>query len=369
MVYGDGKIYVGEATGRWYALQPTASGVKVVHQLRLNNEEILGSPIISHGRIYLPTNAALYCLGTREPVAATSAQLPLSPAEPTSAQDAVVAHLQVVPVEALLEPGGQQAFTVRAYNANGQFLRNVSCALTVEGPGSVASGVFVAGRDATHATALVTAKLDELTSTARVRIVPPLPWSFDFAKGQVPPTWVGAAYRHQARELDGESVLVKISTIPKGTRSQSWMGPTDLHDYTILADFRAAEKNGKTADIGLINQRYTLAMNSSQELQLRSWTSRLELRFAKTIPFTWKPDTWYTMKFQSENAGGKAVLRGKVWPRGEPEPSGWTIEASDLTPNTTGSPGLFGNATDAEFYIDNVKVHSNPSVVTASRIR
>ena len=66
MVYGDGKIYVGEATGRWYVLRPTDQGVEVVHQLRLNNEEILGSPVISQGRIYLPTNAALYCIGSRD---------------------------------------------------------------------------------------------------------------------------------------------------------------------------------------------------------------------------------------------------------------------------------------------------------------
>jgi hypothetical protein len=65
------------------------------------------------------------------------------------------------------------------------------------------------------------------------------------------------------------------------------------------------------------------------------------------------------MKFRGENVDGTAVLRGKVWPRGEAEPSEWTIEATDATPNTTGSPGMFGNASNAEFYIDNVKVSAN----------
>ena len=87
--------------------------------------------------------------------------------------------------------------------------------------------------------------------------------------------------------------------------------------------------------------------------------TRLELRFAKTIPFAWKPDVWYTMKFQSENKDGQAILRGKVWPRGEAEPAVWTIEAADETPNASGSPGLFGNATDAEVFVDNVKVNAN----------
>src|SRR5690606_36843452 len=51
MVYGDGKIFVGEASGRWYILKPTEKGIDVVHNTRLNNEEILGSPIISHGNL------------------------------------------------------------------------------------------------------------------------------------------------------------------------------------------------------------------------------------------------------------------------------------------------------------------------------
>ena len=37
----------------------------------------------------------------------------------------------------------------------------------------------------------------------------------------------------------------------------------------------------------------------------------------------------------------------------------WTIDAADETPNLTGSPGLFGNATDAELFIDNVSVTPN----------
>jgi hypothetical protein len=69
---------------------------------------------------------------------------------------------------------------------------------------------------------------------------------------------------------------------------------------------------------------------------------------------------WYTLKFQSENQNGKVVLRGKVWPREEKEPAQWMIEAVDETPNVMGSPGLFGNAQDAEIFIDNLKVYANP---------
>ena len=60
-----------------------------------------------------------------------------------------------------------------------------------------------------------------------------------------------------------------------------------------------------------------------------------------------------------QNAGAPALDRGKVWPRGESEPGDWTIEAADETPNLAGSPGLFGNASYAEVFVDNVKVTAN----------
>ena len=84
-------------------------------------------------------------------------------------------------------------------------------------------------------------------------MIPPLPWKFDFnditlnpdpnnpnapPSGEAPMTWIGARYRHKIIEKDGDKVMVKITTIPKGTRSQSWMGPDDMHDYTIQADLR-----------------------------------------------------------------------------------------------------------------------------------
>ena len=205
----------------------------------------------------------------------------------------------------------------------------------------------------------ITAKVGDLTSVARVRIIPPLPWKFTFDDKKVPGTWIGAAYRHQPKEIEGQSALVKINTIPRGTRSQSWMGWTTLHDYTIQADVFATTQNNLRADMGLINQRYILDMMAKDQLQIRSWTARVELRFAKTIPFLWQVGQWYTMKFQSENKDGQVTLRGKVWKRGETEPAAWTIEATDATPNSTGSPGLFGNASNAEFYLDNVEVYPN----------
>ena len=111
--------------------------------------------------------------------------------------------------------------------------------------------------------------------------------------------------------------------------------------------------------MGVVAQRYTLALEGAQRVQLRSWVSLLEQRFAVTVPYEWQAKTWYVVKLRVETAEGKAVLRGKVWKKGEPEPDAWTIQGEDLTPNLQGSPGLFGNSTDSEFYVDNVSVTPN----------
>lgn len=356
----DGKIYIAENTGRFYVLKPSAKGVDVVGEARLpQGEEVFGSPVVSNGRIFLPSIEALYCIGKAD-AAPTKASTSVLANESPAASDKKIAQLMLTPVELILASGQKVELQVKAYNKNGQFVRIIKDAsITAAGGGSVGPGGVYTAPESGFAAVTLTAKSDEMTATARIRVIPQLPWKFDFADDKVPGVWIGANYRHKPAPLDGEKGLVKVSTIPKGTRSQSWMGSTNLHDYTIQADFKATEQNGRLPDMGLINQRYTLDLQGSQRLQIRSWVSRLELRFAKTVDLSWSADTWYTIKFQSENKDGKAILRGKVWKRNEPEPAEWQIEAADATPNLVGSPGLFGNATDAEFYIDNVQVMAN----------
>ena len=106
-------------------------------------------------------------------------------------------------------------------------------------------------------------------------------------------------------------MIVKISTIPKGTRSQTWMGPTNLHDYTISADVKAEAGTAKLPDIGIIAQRYTFdMMGESQQLQIRTWPA--QLRMAKSVSFVWEAGTWYTLKFRASVAGwrGHAPRQG-----------------------------------------------------------
>ena len=116
----------------------------------------------------------------------------------------------------------------------------------VDGPGKINSeGTYHAPASHEHQCALVTCKVGNVTGSARIRIVPPLPWKFDFNHDQnVPLTWLGGRIRWEIRGKDGEKYIVKKTLLPTpkdpnnklGTRSYLWMGPTQLSNYSIQAD-------------------------------------------------------------------------------------------------------------------------------------
>ena len=364
-VYADGKIYHMEKNGRWYILTPDdEKGVTFKRGSTMGNfptgDECWSSPVISHGRVYVQTTGALYCFEDKTKTKGSTPRPEVEKEAPVS-EDPKPALVQVVPAEVLMSPGEKQQFKVRLFNAKGQLLKETAASFKLDGGGTIGDdGLYTAAADATHSATYVTATAEGMTGTARIRIVPPLPWKFDFeGLKDAPITWVGARYRHVVRQVDGTTVLAKITTIPKGTRSRSSMGPSNLHDYTIQADVKCAVVDNKVPDVGVIAQGYTFEMSGENKwLRINSWIPH-DKRYFVSKAFEFVPNTWYTMKLKAANVDGKAVLQAKLWERGQPEPSQWTLEMTDPAPNTTGSPGLFGNATNAEVYIDNVAVTPN----------
>jgi len=402
----NGRLYVCSTSG-WHVLEPTARGLSFVHRMRLpGDDEVTASPIAWQGRLYLTTGERLYCLGTAETIAAAAEAAPVTPLpkEISAATATAVgkpAWVQVVPAESQIAAGASVDLRVRLYDAEGRFVRESPASFSSDAGSITESGRYTAPADA-HAGATITARVGDLEGTARVRSMPPLPWMFDFdgvalgpdprgglPRGEPPLPWIGMRYRNVVRNVDGSNCMVKVTTIPKGTRSQGWIGPTDLHDYCVAADIRAEETGtaaaeaesddadadtvaaaaGTTAagdlvtarlpDMGLIAQRYTLdLMGASQQLQLRSWPPQVATHFSKTVPFPWRAGVWYRMRFEARTRGDDAVLRGKVWPRGEPEPEQWTVEAVHEQGNLRGSPGFFGNSKVSEIYVDNVLVEA-----------
>ena len=347
-VWADGKLYATEVNGHLHILQPGENDCKSldVEQVQTadgRNAEIYGSPAIAYQRIYFTTEDGLYCLGDK------NAQFSI--AQP--------AYIQVVPTEVSPRPGRTVQFTARAFDDKGQFLHNASAKWSLNGiSGKIDdSGKFSSDRDAGGQAGTVLAQVGELQATARVLVVPNLPWSEDFESievGKNPSHWIGATVKFVVQEIDGNKVLVKPPAARGLDRSNVYLGPPTLSNYTIQVDLLGTKNKRRRPDMGLIANRYTLdMMGNHQRLQIRSWAS--DLRMAKTIDFQWDADVWYTMKMKVDTVNDKAIIKGKVWRTGEDEPQAWTITAEDPLPNRIGSPGLYGYS-PATIYYDNLKV-------------
>jgi hypothetical protein len=288
----------------------------------------------------------------------------------------------VVPYDAVLAPGVNQDYRIKVFNALGQQLEIPATDaphFAVDGPGKISDVnvggevTYTAPKEVGHECALITCKVGELTGLARVRIVPPLPWKFDFNQvDDVPLTWIGGRVRYVVRDVpkndgDSERIIVKRSVLPTprdpnnklGTRSQMFMGPTDLSNYTIQSDVQLVDNNGKLSDVGIINSGYYMTIRGqSQKLRIDSWPSH-DYRTHQMIDAEVKPGEWYTMRLNVVPDGDTATVRGKLWKRREAEPEAWTVEMVDQAPNLHGSPGLYGHASDAEIYLDNIAVTPN----------
>ncbi|HUE90002.1 MAG TPA: PQQ-binding-like beta-propeller repeat protein [Vicinamibacterales bacterium] len=386
-VLADGKLYVGTENGKVFILRPSATGVEVLDEDLLGTpdspEVIFASPIVADGRVYVTSMEATYAIGKRRPRAASSNAARRQPgpasAGPATAGSAEqpsnggglqasqskVAHVQVFPYESLLGPGGKQDFRLRLFDAGGNFIREEKPAAATwavdQLPGTIgADGVYVAGKDS--GAGFVKATVGGVTGQARVRVIAPLPWTMDFEnpKAEGPPAWwVGAPGKVFRRAVEGVgNVLVRPRDETVGRRAKVLMGPATLDGYTIESDVRATESRRQRGDVGLINQRYVLVLfGNGQKLELHPWQAADEM--TARVPFKWEPDTWYRMKLRVDSRpDGTALVRGKVWPTGEPEPEAWTIEKTDTIAHVEGSPGIYGDGI-SELYFDNIAVYPN----------
>ena len=366
LLYADGKIYVTTENGRWAIVQPTVDGFEVLSKGRLRSTGFSASPIVAGGRLYFQSTDGLYCVATESSTQSAVSMSETMGVETPVEENSTLSQLLVEPAESLVRPGESIDLTLYGFNRLGQSLDEADlsgASISVDGPASIKGGVLTADADAAHTAAIITAKVGDATGTARVRIVPELPWKFTFDGLSDPPlSWVGARYRHVIQPVDGNPALAKITTIPKGARSRAWMGPSDLAEYTIAADVLGTRMSDQLPDIGLTAHGYVLdLMGQSQQLQIRTWSA--QLRMAQTVDFDWKEDTWYRIKLrvdiESEPPAAVAVVRGKIWPRDQSEPDSWTIEARDESPNLSASPGLYGNAKVAQLFYDNIEVTPN----------
>jgi len=371
-VWADGKIYVTETNGRFHILRPTEAGVEVLDtdEIHIKAEdraaEIFGSVAIAYGRIYFTTEEGLYCLGDKARPFVVGKMPERMLKEPLT-KNAAAAWVQVVPAELDARAGDKVTYRARVFDEFGRFIREAPAEWKLEGiEGSIAADgkmTFPADMKKMHS-GKVMATIDGVTGYGRVRAFPSLPWTEDFEsykEGGNPGPWIGTSTarapggKYIVKTLeDGNKVLSKPPAKKGIQRHYTYFGPSDMKGYVIQVDFMDQRDKRRRSDIGLVSHGYEMdLMGKRNRLELRTWVS--EYRIQETVPFKWVENKWYTMKMDVSYENGKALIRGKVWPRDEAEPTDWSISAEDPYPVMQGSPGIVGVSYTEHFY-DNLKV-------------
>ena len=180
-----------------------------------------------------------------------------------------------------------------------------------------------------------------VSGQARVRVIPPLPWTFDFEGRQGAPMPGGRrTARASIGTVDGSGVLVRPRDDTVGRRASCIMGRPDWSDYTVEADVRGIEMRRQRGDVGLINQRYVLVLfGNGQKLELHPWQAADEMTVR--VPFAW--DVEHLVPHEAarrEPAGRHHARAGQGLAGGDqPEPAAWTIEKIDKIPHRNGRAG------------------------------
>jgi outer membrane protein assembly factor BamB len=388
-VYANGLLYVpfkGGATGPGGSYEAPlfvvdAKKGEVVTSVKLDGEGE-GAPAIAGGKLYINTRKKTYAFQigsgaiTLDTIPAVVLPKPGPPA-----------GLQMVPGEVLLEPGSEAKFTVYKIDAHGERLGTTTDVKWEKYIPATAKVKAMADAQFNEQGALVaapTAKVsagaykattpDGLSGTIRARVSakPPINEDFEsFAVAEDHPTetgvkfaypplpWLGARFKWEIRELEGNKVLAKTLDQMFFQRATTFIGPPDMSNYTVQADLMTDGNRRMKSEIGLVNQRYLIAIKGNDNaLEITSNFERLRV----TAPFPVKANQWYTLKTRVDlDAEGTATVRAKAWEKGGSEPEAWMIEAKQADGHKKGSPGVFGFSPQAQkrVFIDNITVTPN----------
>jgi hypothetical protein len=338
--------------------------------------------MICDGRVFVHTTENLYCFT----LDAKGMTVDAAPAVEIP-QAGKAAALQIIPAEVAIMAGGKQAFRIRSVDANGfvvsEDVKNVKwesfipptarVKAKMDGTFNEAGELVVAPTAKISAGAFKATAEDGTFGTIRGRALQNLPISRDFEDAELiedqpkegvkfaypPLPWIGARFKFDVRELDGNKVFAKTFDRLLFQRATVFVAPSHLSNYTMQADVMTDGTPRAKSDIGLINQRYLITLRSNAgKLEVSSNPERL----LHTAPFKVAPKTWYTLKTRVDvSEDGSGVVRGKAWKKGETEPEAWTIEVKVPKAHEQGSPGIFGFTpmNQNRVYLDNLSITPN----------
>ena len=409
----DGKIYISETIAKFHIIKLEENGAEPddTKTFTVNFRNRPGSsgfvesnctPSVADGKVYISTRDELYCISKGgkpeidKPVPAA--------VEKQDVENDPVAQLQIYPAEIAVAPGTTAEFELRAYNASGQQLKNAKVtakwslptpplpkgAKTPPPPLDAkideTTGKIEVNAKKSSQQGYVEAAVGTIAARARVRVVPQIPYKQDFETvpvGGVPSGWVNVQGKYRVVELkEGDGTMSKVlfkvndNSRPPVARALAYMTSPSSTDYTIEADLKGVPARGKLADMGVCANRYLLILDGKPDekgqrlVRLTTWealpTPRPPGRVAKDLNFNWKEDTWYRVKLSTQVSGKEAIVRAKVWERGQQEPAEWMVEMTDPRPNTEGAAALYGYVSNASteepgasIYYDNIVITSN----------
>jgi hypothetical protein len=394
-LFADGKLYVpmlddpgtksetGEAgtTGGFYVIKP-GDKPEILSQAALDGR-CFGSPAAYNGKVYVQTTKHLYCFGKK----GDNAGLASYPEEKAWPAPGPAASLQVIPSEVVLRPEQKTSFHARSMDANGFTVRELATTKDLKWVSYVpptakvksamkanfnSEGELVAASNSVPSAGAFEATEGNLKGYIRGRVLPYLPLHQDFesfaltetnafdggAFAYPPLPWIGARFKFDLREKNGNKVMAKNVDNRFFQRATVFFGAPDAKNYTIEADVMSDGNRRKMSEVGLVAQRYYVVLKGNeQKLEVNSNQERLRV----STDFKWQPNVWYRLKARVDIAPDHTgVVRAKAWKKEEPEPDQWTLEVPHRTAHQNGSPGLFGfSPQDMKVFIDNIVVTPN----------
>jgi len=370
----DGRLYAPTYPGKFYVIDVTGEEPEIEHELQLDGN-CIGSPAICNGRVYVHTTEKFYAFE----IGHGEIEWTDTPADPMP-EAGEPAKLMPVPADVLLRAGQSKEVTIRKADANGFPVGEVegdAAWETYVPPTAKVEARMEAGFEGNTISAPGDAELsagawkveaDGLTGFLRGRVIADLPYHEDFEEGfeigesgfaHPPLPWIGARFKWEVQEKDGNKVLQKTLDRVLFQRALSFIGDPDLSNYTMTADVMTDGNRRMKSVVGLINQHYLIYLDGNK--RLLEVSSNHE-RIKQSAPFTVSANQWYTLKTRVDVAeDGSGVVRAKAWEKGEPEPDEWTLEVEHADAHDRGAPGLFGFAPQSmeTVFIDDIVVESN----------
>ncbi len=398
VVYADDKLYIailndpdekeigGSETGSkggFYIIKPGENGCEILSHIALEGR-CFGTPTVFHGKVYVQTEKKLYCFGNKE----KSDRISSYSVEPNWPSVGLKSQLQIIPSEVLLQPGEKKSFRIQVLDVNGFVVEEVKNPKLVKWSSYIPStakvkatmkaefnnqGELVASAESVPSAGAFEATMGDLKGYIRGRILPNLPIQEDFEsfaisekheteKGMMfaypPLPWIGARFKFEVREREGNRVLAKTIDNKLFQRAFVFIGHPDMKNYTVEVDVLSDGNKRKMSEVGVINQRYCIVLKgNAQELEVNSNLERLRV----SVPFKWLPNQWYHLKTRVDlSSDENGIVRARVWKKGEEEPKMWTIEVPHPHAHQNGSPGLFGfSPQEMRVYMDNIRVTKN----------